>query len=67
MELVSKIIFGLVVVAGIAFLASLPLYFLWNELMPEIFGLKTITFWQSLGLSIMSSILFKNTSSSKKD
>lgn len=33
--------------------------FLWNWLMPTLFGLHTITFWQSLGLIGLSWILFR--------
>src|SRR5262249_33286476 len=32
---------------------------LWNGLMPEIFGLRTITYWQALGLIVLSWILFR--------
>ena len=31
---------------------------LWNWLMPAIFGLHTITYWQAYGLLILSKILF---------
>ena len=31
---------------------------LWNRLIPAIFGLHAITFWQALGLLILSKILF---------
>jgi hypothetical protein len=31
---------------------------LWNVLMPPIFGWHTITFWQGLGLLVLSKILF---------
>jgi hypothetical protein len=31
---------------------------LWNWLMPSLFGLHLITFWQALGLLILSKILF---------
>jgi hypothetical protein len=31
---------------------------LWNWLMPALFGLKTIGYWQGLGLFILSKILF---------
>ena len=31
---------------------------LWNALVPEIFGLHTISFWQALGLLVLSRILF---------
>jgi hypothetical protein len=32
--------------------------FLWNWLMPGLFGLHTIHFWQALGLVVLSKILF---------
>jgi hypothetical protein len=32
---------------------------LWNWLMPDIFGLKRIDYWQAWGLVILSCILFK--------
>jgi len=31
---------------------------LWNWLMPALFGLRLITFWQALGILILSKILF---------
>jgi hypothetical protein len=32
---------------------------LWNWLMPSIFGLHTVTYWQALGLMVLSWILFR--------
>ena len=31
---------------------------LWNHLLPELVGARTITFWQALGLLVLSKILF---------
>ena len=31
---------------------------LWNALMPALFGLREISFWQALGLLILSKVLF---------
>jgi hypothetical protein len=31
---------------------------LWNWLMPTIFGLHTITFWQAIGLFLLSKLIF---------
>ena len=31
---------------------------LWNFLMPDIFGLKEINFWQGAGLVVLSRLLF---------
>lgn len=50
----------------IAFLLDLllawPFMLLWNWLMPMIFGLTTLTFWQSFGLMLLASFLFKGNS-----
>lgn len=52
---IAKIaIFG--IFAGAAFTFALML--LWNWLMPVIFGLTAITFWQALGLFVLSKIIF---------
>jgi hypothetical protein len=31
---------------------------LWNALMPTIFGLHTLTFWQAIGLLLLTKLLF---------
>lgn len=56
-------------ILGIGFgaLIVLVVMSLWNWLMPEIFGLKTITYWQSFGLMLLSFILFKNWGSGSSD
>jgi hypothetical protein len=42
-------------------LLGYPVMLLWNWLMPELFGLPEITFWQSIGLNILSTILFRSS------
>ena len=37
---------------------SLVVMGLWNWLMPTLFGLPAISFWQALGLLVLSKILF---------
>lgn len=44
----------LVIVAGFSAVVML----LWNCLMPSIFGLGVISFWQSLGLLVLARLLF---------
>jgi len=53
------------IIAIVSIVAAIPTYFLWNWLMPEIFALKAITFWQAWGINFLAGILFKNSSSSK--
>jgi len=55
---------GLIIVIGL-FLA-IPTMLLWDWLMPEIFGLTTITIWQAWGLNILSGIFFKSKSKTKE-
>jgi hypothetical protein len=39
---------------------ALPTMWLWNWLMPALFGIVKVNFWQALGINILSSILFKS-------
>ena len=39
---------------------------LWNWLMPTIFGLITITYWQSAGLLLLSKLLFSGFNFNKR-
>ena len=52
---VLKVIAFVVVAAAIF---GFIIMHLWNWLMPGIFGLHTITYWQGLGLLILAKILF---------
>jgi hypothetical protein len=47
-----------VLVIAAAFLFGLVILLLWNWLMPHLFGLPGITYWEGLGLLILSCILF---------
>mgnify|MGYP003705311139 FL=1 len=46
---------------------TLPTYFLWNWLMPDLFNLPYINFWQALGINFLSSILFKSYNINSKE
>jgi hypothetical protein len=45
---------------GLIFLFGWVVMLLWNWLIPEIFGLTRISYWQGWGLLVLSSILFKD-------
>lgn len=47
----------LAVVAGLFVFGNLVMY-LWNALLPHLFGISTITFWQALGILVLAKILF---------
>lgn len=48
----------LVVGVAAAFLFTFITMSLWNALMPELFGLTLLTFWQTLGLLVLSWLFF---------
>ena len=61
-SLSEKILLGIgfgILGIGLMALCGWVLMLLWNWLMPDIFGLKLITYWQAWGLLLLSSILFK--------
>ena len=50
---------GIAVGVLFAFLFGWLVMLLWNWIMPPVFGLATITFWQAWGLVILAHLLFK--------
>lgn len=74
-EIAGLIIFGIIAITGLAILFGFVIMWLWNWLMPGIFGLPALTYWQAVGLFILLKILLggcgssgssKSSSSSKK-
>jgi uncharacterized membrane protein len=68
--IVGTILFIAILAVIFITLFGYVLMYLWNWLMPLIFGLPLITFWQALGLCLLSKILFGGfggDKSSKKD
>ena len=63
---IYAVTFVICMVAIVSIVVAVPVYFLWNVLMPEIFGVRTITYWQALGLTWLAHILFKDVSSPRK-
>jgi len=54
-----------VALVALAFVPALCMW-LWNWLMPDLFGLQTIGYWQAAGLMVLSSCFFYRGSSAKK-
>jgi hypothetical protein len=50
-----------------ALVSSLPVMWLWNEVIPDVFGLKPLTWMQALWLCLLCSLLFKTSSSVKSE
>lgn len=49
---------GIILGIGVAILIGFIIMWLWNGLMPKLFGLTTITYWQGLGLALLGRLLF---------
>jgi Ca2+/H+ antiporter, TMEM165/GDT1 family len=46
----------IIIVSVFAF--SYVIMLLWNDILPEVLGVRAITFWQAIGIFILSKILF---------
>ena len=53
-----KILFFAIFAIGLFFLAGYVLMLLWNWLMPQLFGVPTVTYWQAVGILILAKMLF---------
>lgn len=59
------IIVGLLLLSSI--LLAFPTMFLWNWLMPDIFGLVKIDLYQAMGINFLTNILFKSNVTIKRE
>lgn len=64
--IIVSVIMALLFDSFVSLLVATLAYFLWNWLMPEIFAIKVITFWQAWGITFLSGILFNSHVPSKK-
>jgi len=58
-KMIPWIIIGIFGAAALALLFGLIVMVLWNWIMPEIFSLPEITYWQAWGIVLLAHILFK--------
>lgn len=59
------IIVGLLLLSSI--LLAFPTMWLWNWLMPDIFGLMKIDLYQAMGINFLTHILFKSNVTIKRE
>ena len=59
----GAVLAGLSIVVFATVISGFPAKWLWNWLMPSIFGLKEITFWQAIGLQILAYIILPGSKS----
>lgn len=58
LRIIGWAILGIAGAAGLALLFGYVVMLLWNWLMPELFGLATIGFWQAFGIVFLARIIF---------
>jgi len=59
METLFAAPFIIAFVLGIFFLFTAILRWLWNMTMPDVFGVKTVSFWQAFRIMLISALLFQ--------
>lgn len=65
---VGGMILGVIaLVIGLAVILTIPVYYLWNWLCPDLFNLPRVTFAQAWGLLVLCGFLFKSSSSSNSN
>lgn len=64
------VLFGILGILAVMFvfslIVSLPVMLLWDWLMPTIFGLPEITWFQAWGLLFLCGLLFRSSTASNK-
>ena len=55
---IFKVFFGIIFMLLFALLIGYVVMLLWNWLMPMIFGLGTLSFWEAVGLLILAKLFF---------
>ena len=57
-RIVGHVFVGLTFAAAFALVFALLVKVIWNSLMPSIFSLKEISYWQAFGIVILAKLLF---------
>ena len=65
MNALLTILGGVLLMFAVAALMSLPVMLLWDWLMPTLFGLGEITWFQAWGLLFLCGLLFKSNTAKK--
>lgn len=67
LRIIGMTIAGVAFAAVFAFIFGLLVMVLWNWLMPMLFGLKEINYWQAFGIVILAKLLFAGFAPQRKD
>jgi hypothetical protein len=58
LRIIGMVLVGLIFVVLFALAFGFLVKWIWNLLMPDLFGLKEITYWQAFGMVILAKLLF---------
>jgi hypothetical protein len=58
LRIIGAVLLGVILAVAFAFVFGIVVKLLWNWLMPAIFGLGTITYWQAFGIVVLAKLLF---------
>ena len=65
-EYIVGIIYVIFVIGFFAFLLGFPVKWLWNDVMPDLFGLTKITYWKAVEMNLLCGFLFRGTTTIKQ-
>ncbi|MCD4849174.1 MAG: hypothetical protein K8R76_13410 [Candidatus Aegiribacteria sp.] len=57
-KVAGLVLLGIIGITLLAIVFGVFVKWLWNALMPEIFGLPEISYWQAVGLAVLAHIFF---------
>lgn len=60
MKVITFAVFVIAVLFTVSMIVALPVMLLWDWLMPQLFNLPEITWFQAWGLTFLCSLLFKS-------
>lgn len=63
----GMVVFGIIAAAVFALVFGVFVMLLWNWLIPLIFGLTTITYWQAFGIVILAKLIFGAVGHGRED
>ncbi|PLX10476.1 MAG: hypothetical protein C0594_04950, partial [Marinilabiliales bacterium] len=58
LKITGMVVLGIIGITSLAFLFGYVVMLLWNWLMPDLFSLTTITFWQAVGIVLLARLIF---------
>ena len=65
-ERIGKWFATVLIIAFLSLIIAFPIKWLWNGVMPDLFGLPEITFWKAYGLYLLWQLLLRGVTINEK-